>query len=141
VAATNFPDGGKEGFIHWLKSRVSITRQETLDQHLGPNAVWRKFTSCFGILASLQHYEPIFRKFIRNFLQGLLDDGVRWVDIRSVFVVPFTRTGEEEPDADYVNMLQALQEEIDAFKKSEEGQRFWGARLIWTTIRSFDTKI
>lgn len=140
VAATNFPDGGKEGFIHWLKSRVSITRQETLDQHLGPNAVWRKFTSCFGILASLQHYEPIFRKFIRNFLQGLLDDGVRWVDIRSVFVVPFTRTGEEEPDADYVNMLQALQEEIDAFKKSEEGQRFWGARLIWTTIRSFDTK-
>jgi adenosine deaminase CECR1 len=140
VAATNFPDGGKEGFIRWLKSRVTITRQESLDQHLGPNAVWRKFTSCFGILASLQHYEPIFRKFIRNFLKGLLDDGVRWVDIRSVFVVPFTRAGEEEPDKDYVNMLQALQEEIDAFKKSDEGQRFWGARLIWTTIRSFDTK-
>ncbi|KAM0707210.1 hypothetical protein Q7P35_006541 [Cladosporium inversicolor] len=140
VAAANYPDGGKEGFIHWLKSRVTITRQESLDQHLGPNAVWRKFTSCFGILASLQHYEPIFRKFIRNMLQGLLDDGVRWVDIRSVFVVPFTRTGEEEPDADHGNMLQALQEEIDAFKKSEEGQRFWGARLIWTTIRSFDTK-
>ena len=140
VAAANFPDGGKEGFVRWLKSRVTVTRQESLDQHLGPNAVWRKFTSCFGILASLQHYEPIFRKFIRNMLQGLLEDGVRWVDIRSVFVVPFTRAGEEKPDADYGNMLQALQEEIDAFKKSEEGQRFWGARLIWTTIRSFDTK-
>ena len=140
VAATAFPDGGKEGFIRWLKSRVTITRQESLDQHLGPNAVWRKFTSCFGILASLQHYEPIFRKFIRNMLQGLLADGVGWVDIRSVFVVPFTRAGEEKPDEDYVNMLQALQEEIDAFKKSEEGARFWGARLIWTTIRSFDTK-
>lgn len=140
VAAANFPDGGKEGFIRWLKSRVTITRQESIDQHLGPNAVWRKFISCFGILASLQHYEPIFRKFIRNMLEGLLADGVRWVDIRSVFAVPFTRTGEEKPDADFGNMLQALQEEIDDFKKSEEGQRFWGARLIWTTIRSLDTK-
>jgi adenosine deaminase CECR1 len=32
VAATNFPNGGKEGFIRWLKSRVTITRQESLDQ-------------------------------------------------------------------------------------------------------------
>lgn len=140
AAAESFPDGGKQGFIAWLKSRVSITRQESIDQHLGPNAVWRKFTSCFGILASLQHYEPIFRKFIRNILQGLLEDGVRWVDIRAVFLVPYTRTGEEKPDPDFGNMLQAMQEEIDNFKKSEEGQRFWGARLIWTAVRAFDNK-
>jgi len=112
TAAANFPNGGKEGFVQWLKSRVTITRQESLDQHLGPNDVWRKFTSCFGILASLQHYEPIFRKFVRNMLRGLIEDGVRWVDLRSVFVVPFTRAGEEKPDEDYYNMLLALQEEI-----------------------------
>jgi adenosine deaminase CECR1 len=140
VAAANFPDGGKEGFILWLKSRVTITRQESLDQHLGPNDVWRKFISCFGVLASLQHYEPIFRKFIRNILQGLLEDGVRWVDLRSVFVIPFTRAGEDQPDGDFGSMLQALEEEIDSFKNSAEGQGFWGARIIWTTIRQFDTK-
>jgi adenosine deaminase CECR1 len=140
MAAASFPDGGKEGFILWLKSRVTITRQESLDQHLGPNDVWRKFISCFGVLASLQHYEPIFRKFIRNILQGLLEDGVRWVDLRSVFVIPFTRAGEDQPDGDFGSMLQALQEEIDNFKNSAEGQGFWGARIIWTTIRQFDTK-
>jgi adenosine deaminase CECR1 len=140
VAAANFPDGGKEGFILWLKSRVTITRQESLDQHLGPNDVWRKFISCFGVLASLQHYEPIFRRFIRNILQGLLEDGVRWVDLRSVFVIPFTRAGEDQPDGDFGSMLQALEEEIDSFKNSAEGQGFWGARIIWTTIRQFDTK-
>jgi adenosine deaminase CECR1 len=140
VAAANFPDGGKQGFILWLKSRVTITRQESLDQHLGPNDVWRKFISCFGVLASLQHYEPIFRKFIRNVLQGLLEDGVRWVDLRSVFVIPFTRAGEDQPDGDFGSMLQALEEEIDSFKNSAEGQGFWGARIIWTTIRQFDTK-
>lgn len=140
TAADSFPDGGKAGFISWLKSRVTITRKESLEQHMGPNAVWRKFTSCFTILASLQHYEPIFRKFIRTMLRGLLEDGVKWVDIRSVFVVPYTRTGQEKPDDDYGNMLQALQEEIDSFKNSEEGKGFWGARMIWTSIRSFDTK-
>jgi adenosine deaminase CECR1 len=140
VAAASFPDDGKEGFIRWLKSRVTITRQESLDQHLGPNDVWRKFISCFGVLASLQHYEPIFRKFIRNILQGLLEDGVRWVDLRSVFVIPFTRAGEDQPDGDFGSMLQALQEEIENFKNSAEGQGFWGARIIWTTIRQFDTK-
>lgn len=140
TAADSFPDGGKAGFISWFKSRVTITRKESLEQHMGPNAVWRKFTSCFSILASLQHYEPIFRKFIRTMLRGLLEDGVRWVDIRSVFVVPYTRTGQEKPDEDYGNMLQALQEEIDSFKNSEEGKGFWGARMIWTSIRSFDTK-
>lgn len=140
TAAADFPDGGKEGFIRWFKSRVTITRQESLDQHLGPNDAWRKFTSCFGILASLQHYEPIFRKFIRNMLRGLIEDGVRWVDLRSVFVVPFTRSGEEQPDEDFYQMMVALQEEIENFKNSEEGQKFWGARMIWTSIRGFDPK-
>lgn len=140
AAAASFPNGGKDGFIQWFRSRVSVTPEESLKHHMGPNAIWRKFTSCFAILASLQHYEPIFRKFIRNMLRGLRADEVRWVDIRSVFVIPFTRTGSKRPDEDFYYMLGALQEEIDAFKNSEEGKGFWGARLIWTAIRSQDTK-
>jgi adenosine deaminase CECR1 len=57
-----------------------------------------------------------------------------------VFVIPFTRAGEDQPDGDFGSMLQALEEEIDSFKNSAEGQGFWGARIIWTTIRQFDTK-
>ncbi|GAB7364600.1 hypothetical protein MBLNU230_g5405t1 [Neophaeotheca triangularis] len=136
-AASSFPSGGTPAFKAWLKSRVTITPEESLKHHMGPNAVWRKFMSCFGILASLQHYEPIFRKFIRGMLRELHEDGVRWVDMRSVFVVPFTRTGAAKPEEDNVALLATLQEEINAFKDSEEGKGFWGARLIWTAIRAF----
>jgi len=94
------------------------------------------FLSCFPILASLQRYEPIFRKFIRRMLTQLHEDGVRWVDIRSIFLQPFTRTAAANPDDDFEGMLAVLQEEIDAFKRSEAGSGFWGARLIWTTNRS-----
>ncbi|KAK6429683.1 hypothetical protein LTR95_014168 [Oleoguttula sp. CCFEE 5521] len=136
TAAAAFSDGGKEGFIKWIKSRVTITPEESLKHHMGPNDVWRKFISCFGILASLQRYEPIFRKNIRKMLHDLHTDGVRWVDLRTVFMVPFTRTGEDEPDEDFVNMLKALQEEIEAYKATKEGAGFWGAGMIWTTVRS-----
>ncbi|KAK3117160.1 hypothetical protein LTR53_001739 [Teratosphaeriaceae sp. CCFEE 6253] len=134
TAAAAFP-GGREAFVDWVRSRVSITHEEALRHHMGPNAIWRKFLSCFPILASLQRYEPIFRKFIRQMLGELHADGVRWVDIRSIFMQPFTRTGAGKADGDYEGMLAVLQEEIDAFKQSEEGKGFWGARLIWTTSR------
>ncbi|KAK0944902.1 hypothetical protein LTR29_003493 [Friedmanniomyces endolithicus] len=83
-----------------------------------------------------RRYEPIFRKFIRRMLTQLHEDGVRWVDIRSIFLQPFTRTAAANPDDDFEGMLAVLQEEIDAFKRSEAGSGFWGARLIWTTNRS-----
>lgn len=68
-------------------------------------------------------------------LKNLNDDGVRWVDIRSDFTAPYYKEGSETPSEDYGDMLEALQEEIDQFKASEEGKGFWGARLIWTSIR------
>ncbi|EMC99138.1 hypothetical protein BAUCODRAFT_146118 [Baudoinia panamericana UAMH 10762] len=138
-AAEAFP-GGKQPFIDWLKSRVSVSRDESIQHQLGPNAIWRKFTSCFPILGSLQLYEPIFRKFVRNVLLELVEDGVRWVDMRTILTATLTRTGATKPDDDCEGLLSALQEEIEAFKQSEEAQGFWGARLIWTTIRSQNSR-
>jgi adenosine deaminase CECR1 len=139
TAADSFP-GGRQAFVKWFQSRTSITHEESLRHHLGPRDIWRKFISCFNILGSLQHYEPIFRKFMREMLRQLLQDGVRWVEIRSVFTIPFYKTGSETPEPDFSSMLAAMQEEIDAFTDSEEGQGFWGARLIWTTVRHFDKR-
>jgi adenosine deaminase CECR1 len=76
TGASSFPDGGKAGFIEWIRSRVSITASEHLSHHEGPNEVWRKFMSCFPILGSLIYYEPIYRKFVRRLCKQLLDDGV-----------------------------------------------------------------
>jgi len=139
-AADSFPDGGKKAFIEWIRSRVSITPAEHLSHHEGPNEVWRKFMSCFPILGSLIYYEPIFRKFIRNMCKQLLDDGVYYVDMRSAFYTPYRSTGKEKWDDDWFYMLEHMADEIEKFKASEEGKEFWGARMIWTTIRQFGKK-
>jgi len=139
-AADSFPDGGRKGFIEWIRSRVSITPTEHLSHHEGPNEVWRKFMSCFPILGSLIYYEPIFRKFIRNMCKQLLEDGVYYVDMRSAFYTPYRSTGKEKWDDDWFYMLEHMADEIEKFRASEEGKEFWGARMIWTTIRQFGKK-
>ena len=138
AAADNFPEGGRKGFIEWVRSRTTITAEEHLKHHEGPNEAWRKFMSCFPILGSLIFYEPIYRKFIRKMCKQLLDDGVYWVDIRSAFLIPYRCTEQDEFDKDAFNMLAHMEDEIKAFKNSEEGKGFWGGRMIWTTIRHFE---
>lgn len=140
TAADSFSDGGRKGFIEWIRSRTTITSEEHLKHHEGPNEAWRKFLSCFPILGSLIYYEPIYRKFIRKLCKQLLDDGVNYVDMRSAFYTPYRCAGQDEFDKDSFNMLEHMDDEIEKFKASAEGKGFWGARMIWTTIRAFDKR-
>jgi adenosine deaminase CECR1 len=140
AAADSFAHGGRKGFVEWVRSRTSITADEHLKHHEGPNEVWRKFMSCFPILGSIIYYEPIFRKFIRKMCKALLHDGVFYVDMRSAFYTPYRSLGNEDWDEDFFNMLEHMEDEIEKFKASEEGKEFWGARMIWTTIRAFEKR-
>ncbi|KAI4641393.1 uncharacterized protein J4E78_010456 [Alternaria triticimaculans] len=139
-AADTFPNGGKKAFIEWIRSRVTITHSEHLSHHEGPNEVWRKFISCFPILGSLIYYEPIFRKFVRRMCKALVDDGVYYVDLRAAFYTPYRSSKKEIWDSDHFNLLEHLADEIEKFRASEDGKDFWGARMIWTTIRQFGKK-
>lgn len=38
-------------------------------------------------------------------------------------------------------MFEVIEEEVQRFKKSPEGEGFWGLTFIWTTLRSFDTRL
>lgn len=37
-------------------------------------------------------------------------------------------------------MCKVIEEEVAKFKATEEGKGFWGLALIWTTLRSFETR-
>ena len=139
-AASSFPDGGIEGFKSWLTSKCTITPEESLEHHHGVNAIWRKFTSCFPALNSMEGYEPIFRASIQRLLRQLVEDGLRWVDFRATFYNDFRLEGCEEPSKDCGDMLRVFDEEVEKFKASKEGRDFWGCRFIWTTLRMWGKK-
>ena len=139
-AASSFPDGGIAGFKSWLTGKCTITREESLEHHHGVDAVWRKFTSCFPSLNSMEGYEPIFRASIQRLLRQLVEDGLRWVDFRATFYNDFRLEGCEEPSKDCSDMLRVFDEEVKKFRASKEGRDFWGCRFIWTTLRRWGKK-
>ena len=139
-AAESYPDGGIDGFVDWVRSKCTITLDESLKHQQGPNEIWRKFLSAFVVISSLIYYEPIFRKYIQRMCQQLLDDKIRYVDMRAAFHANFRRKGCNEVDPDHMEHIRIMQEEVQKFKNSSEGQDFWGARLIWTTLRLFETR-
>ncbi|TKX22906.1 adenine deaminase-like protein [Elsinoe australis] len=140
VAADSFPNGGRDGFRDWILSRASITHDESLAHHEGPNEIWHKFRSCFVTVGTMLNYEDVWKKAIKRVLGTLAEDGVQYVDLRAVFRSPYYRQGSETPEPDNAAKLQALEDAIDGFMDSPEGKTFWGARMIWTEIRHFDGK-
>ena len=139
-AAASFPDGATEGFKKWLKSRCTVTPEESIKHHHGLDAVWRKFRSCFPLLDSMEYYEPILRASMQRLLRQLVDDGLRWVDFRLTFPVVFRLDGCEESSQQPDDLVRVFSEELKKFKATEEGKDFWGYRFIWTSLRSWGKK-
>ncbi|OAL74556.1 hypothetical protein A7D00_0149 [Trichophyton violaceum] len=137
-AADAFPSTGRQGFVSWLYDRSVISERSSIEHHLGVDEIWRKMAAAFPTLGSLLGYEPVYRLFLRKMLQNLAADGVRWVEVRDVFGSPFAREGQDVPDTGFNYRVAVMGEEIEAFKKTEEGKNFWGGRLIWTVLRVLD---
>lgn len=132
-AAHAFPHGGRPGFIAWLKSRCTLSPTDALEQHHGVDHIWHRFQTCFVTLGSVIHYEPIWRAFLRRLQQQLLDDGLRWAEIRYMWPLDYCREGQEEPETDYLHGFGVADEEIRRFRADHPA--FWGLRFIWTAFR------
>jgi adenosine deaminase CECR1 len=134
-AAATFPHGGEKGFRQWLKSRMMIAPEHSYNHHHGVDAIWQFFARTFRVIGSILFYEPIFRPCLRRMLTELANDGIRYIDFRAAFIFNYRREGCEEPEQDYVEFFRVFKDEIEKFKATEAGKRFYGARMIWTTLR------
>ncbi|KAI6311013.1 hypothetical protein MCOR34_006165 [Pyricularia oryzae] len=130
--------GGRAAFTAWLKSRVTLSRTDSTEQHHGQDHIWRKFINCFRITGSMMHYEPVFRRFLQRVMTLLHEDGVAWAELRHTWPLDYRREGREEPETDYMHMFTVIDEEVTAFKQANPG--FWGVRMIWSSLRSADER-
>jgi adenosine deaminase CECR1 len=130
--ADSFPDGGRAGFLAWLKSRCTLSVEDSHEQHHGVNAIWEKFAKCFMVVESMIHYEPVFRSILRRLLRDLKADNVNWAELRMTWPLNYCREKQEVPEKDYDHIFQVIEEETNRFKASPEGEGFWGITIIWT---------
>jgi len=137
VAADSYPLGGRIEFLKYLKSTVTLSAEESLRHELGVNAIWRKFEKIFLILGSTYSYEPLFRSYLKQLFNALVDDGIQWVELRQAFsIAHITKEGHETPEktSDYV--FDVITEEVKRFQATDKGKDFWGLRTIWSSLRA-----
>ncbi|EHL03800.1 putative Adenosine deaminase CECR1-A [Glarea lozoyensis 74030] len=79
-------------------------------------------------------------KFLQKFFTTLVADEVRWVEFRSAPFTAFTVEKAEKASDDPDVLLGVLNEEIEKFKSSDAGRGFWGARMIWASLRFWPTE-
>ncbi|TVY86682.1 Adenosine deaminase, partial [Lachnellula willkommii] len=96
----------------------SVEASESLEHHLGIDDVWRKLNAAFAIVPGIVYYEPVMRKFLREFFRTLLKDGVRWVEFRTAPFTRFVLEGQEEACSDPSGVMRAIAEEIEGFKRN-----------------------
>ncbi|KAL3444122.1 hypothetical protein BJX65DRAFT_188835 [Aspergillus insuetus] len=137
TAATLFPDSGEAGFRRWLKSRCTLQPNNAGG---GSRAVSDFFHRCLPIVSSLFHHEPILRSSLRRMFSQLAADRIRYVEFRVAFTFQYTLQGNDKPEEDYSSWFQIFQEEVERFKSSADGKQFYGARIIWTTMRESSNK-
>lgn len=140
TAAASFPNRGEEGFRAWMRTRCVLMPEHSFYHYHGVDAIWALFRRTFPIINSILQYEPIFRACLRRLLGQLAADGIQYVDFRTAFVFQYQRDGREAPEKDYVEWFRVFKEEIEQFRSTEEGEHFYGARIIWTTLRTFSNK-
>lgn len=136
-AASSFPNGGEAGFRHWLRTRCVLTPDHSYFHYHGVDAIWEIFMRTFPIINSILMYEPIFRSCLRRLLAQLAADGIRYVDFRVAFVFEYRKEHCDAPEDGYTEFCRVFLEEVERFKSTETGSRFYGARIIWTTGRFF----
>lgn len=100
--------------------------------------IWSKFAASYMLAGQLFHSELIFRRYIKKVWEDLYKNKIRYVELRLTFLFPFYRTGKDSADLDYSGLLECFNEELIVSMPSSVGDGFWGARIIWSTLRSLD---
>ncbi|PYI30350.1 adenosine deaminase family protein [Aspergillus indologenus CBS 114.80] len=137
-AAQSFT-GGSQAFADFVLSKLELQPEDSIRHDLGVDQIWRIFQAAFTPADSMMSYEPILRTFYQQLFAALIDDGINWVEIRaSASSGILVHQGDEDADPNLDVYWQVMVEELAKFKQSDQGKDFWGARVIWSDIRSED---
>lgn len=133
--------GGKDCFLKYVESKLVIDPRLSIRHEIGVDQIWRQFGGIFGQASTMLTYEPIVRTFYRQLFERLVDDGIRWVEIRaSDSNAKLVRQGNQDMETEPDVWWEIMQEEITKFQATNNGRRFWGARVVWSDSKHQDAE-
>lgn len=141
VARENFSAvlGGAEGFDNWVLAAMRVDPEEAYVKYNTSKKIWTKFGSTFAVARGLLEFEPILRKYVRQFLLTSIEDGISYIEMRTNFFNKAITRSNGSDDFSTAEKVQLIGEVIDEVKEEMNsqgrGEEFVGAKIIYITIR------
>ncbi|EIN07184.1 adenosine deaminase, partial [Punctularia strigosozonata HHB-11173 SS5] len=131
--------GGPEAFDKWIMGALTINPTEAYKTHSTVPKIWKKFSSTFLVSTGLIRFAPVWPRYIREFLLSSVDDGISYVEARINFVYKFMVGADGQENIPHrqwlVDFEKVLSDVKDELKQQGREDEFFGARIIYTTIR------
>ncbi|CAH1161101.1 unnamed protein product [Phyllotreta striolata] len=106
-------------FEEFLKSKMSIVRDDPVKAYPTINEVWKGFQQTFRTVVGLITYKPVFEGFFYQALRELRDDNVKYAEIRGYLPHVYDLDGrlydEEEVVGIYENVTRRFKEDFTDF--------------------------
>ncbi|KIK37706.1 hypothetical protein CY34DRAFT_810088 [Suillus luteus UH-Slu-Lm8-n1] len=132
--------GGTQGFDRWVASCLTINPSDAYVTHNNNIRIWDKFRGAATLTSSLVYFTPVWRAYIRQFLEETIADGVSYVEARINFTPKCMIGPDGEQNVPHKEWLSIFQEVLIEFSGSLRAQgrddEFIGAKIIYTVIRN-----
>ncbi|OAX42024.1 adenosine deaminase-related growth [Rhizopogon vinicolor AM-OR11-026] len=132
--------GGTQGFDRWIASCLTINPSDAYVTHNDNIRIWDKFRAAGMLTRGLVYFTPIWRVFIRQFLEETIADGVSYVEARINFSPKFMIGPDGEENVPHKEWLRTFQDVLPEFRESLQAQgrdgEFIGAKIIYSIIRN-----
>ncbi|EDW79986.2 uncharacterized protein Dwil_GK12327 [Drosophila willistoni] len=114
----------------YLKERLTIYPNKKFEDN---NAAWAYFMNIFALLDGLVMYAPVWAEYYYNSLEEFLEDGVQYLEFRTVLPTLYDLEGTQFTQLDTVRIYV---ETLEKFKADHPD--FIGSRMIYAPLRNTD---
>lgn len=122
-----------EKFDDYLKSKISIIRDDPDTMYPNINSVWKAFRAIFRTVGGLITYKPVFEEYFYEALSELYQDNVKYLEFRGFLPDVYDINGH------IYSKLEVLGMYVNTLKRFQaDHPDFFGARFIYAPNRNVD---
>ncbi|EPQ28590.1 uncharacterized protein PFL1_03893 [Pseudozyma flocculosa PF-1] len=131
-------------FDAYVHSLMTLTPSLHQPPHTNSKQAWAKFIKTFHVIGGLLGYEPTLRGYIKQMLKSHARDGIAYTEVRMNFFDEAMVRADGRRDLGHAEWVRIFGEAVDEARaelaRDEPDVAFWGARIIYVTVRIVDNE-
>ncbi|KAF2666919.1 Metallo-dependent hydrolase [Microthyrium microscopicum] len=125
----------------WIKQKMILSEDEVYGLNQTTNGVWARFNQATRCFKGLMNYESVYRWYIGQAIDNMIDDGVMYAELRPMLLDKYIPSDDGSTQLNHDRQMEIIQEEV-AKKQAElkaqgKGDKFpFGLKIIYCAPRS-----